>query len=81
MSQDEVANAAYRAIEGDSSLQGRWVGIANGKVVATSDSEESLIGLMRQAYSRSPFKHGIIAQVGKPREEREWLAGSLYRQE
>lgn len=79
-SQGELDNAAYRAIEADPSLQGRWVGIANGEVVATSDSEADAVRLMRQEYSRRAFRHGIVAQVGQPREEREWLAGSIQQE-
>lgn len=79
-SQDELDNAAYSTAEADPSLQGRWVGIANGRVVATSDGETGAVRLMRQLYSKSAFRHGIVAQVGKAREEGQWLAGSLQQE-
>jgi hypothetical protein len=79
-SEDELDNEAYRTIEADPSLQGRWVGIANGKLVATSETEPDVLRRMREEYSRRAFKHGIVARVGARPEEREWLAGSLQRQ-
>jgi len=79
-SEDELDNVAYAAAEADPSLQGSWVGIANGRVVATSDGEAGAVRLMRQLYSKSAFRHGIVAQVGRAREEREWLAGSLQHE-
>ena len=79
-SEDELDNGAYRAAEADLSLRGKWVGIANGKLVATSETESGVMRSMREEYSRNAFKHGIVARVGRHPEEREWLAGSLQRQ-
>ena len=79
-SEDELDNEAYRAVEADPLLQGKWVGIANGKLVATSETESGIVRSMREVYSRNAFKHGIVARIGRRPEEREWLAGSLQRQ-
>jgi hypothetical protein len=80
-SEEELDNEAYRAVEANPSLQGRWVGIANGRLVANSETEPDVLRIMREEYSRSAFKHGIVAKVGRRRpEEREWLAGSIQRQ-
>jgi len=74
----ELDNLAFMA-EADSSLQGKWVGIVDGKVVAISPDESGARLLLRQLYSKSPFRHGIIGRVGRAREEGEWLAGSLQQ--
>jgi hypothetical protein len=79
-SEGEVDNEAYRAVEADPSLQGRWVGIANGRLVADSETEADVLRAMREEYSRGAFNHGIVAKVGRRPEEREWLAGSIRRQ-
>jgi len=80
MSQGELDNLAYAALEADPSMIGKWVGIANGKMLAASDTEENVLGVMRKEYSTRPFVHGIVAKVGEQRGTGEWLAGSL-RQE
>ncbi len=79
LSQEAVDNIAYKVIETDASSQGRWAGIAGGKVLGTTERVEEVIALMREAYSKAPFKHGIVAHVGQAREEHEWLAGSLQK--
>jgi len=77
---EEVDNAKYREASETPSLKGRWVGIARGTIVATGDDAESVVGRMREAYSKSAFRHGIVTRVGEAREEREWLAGSIQQQ-
>lgn len=74
---EEIDNAAYSFIESDSSLNGKWVAIANGKVIASADTRERATQLMRKEYERSPFRHGILTRIGEPREEGEWLGGSI----
>lgn len=80
VSQEEIDNLAYAAIESDGSYRGKWVAIANGKLVAASDREEDVLGRLREEYARSHFRHGIVTRVGEAREEREWLAGSLQQE-
>ena len=79
LSLEQVDNAAYSAIESEGALKGRWVAIANGKLIGEAATEEGTVQLMRQAYRHRPFKHGILTRVGEPREEGEWLAGSLQQ--
>ena|SRR5438132_8357731 len=80
LSQEEVDNVAYKLVETDGSSQGKWAGIADGKVLGTKEGVEQVIAVMRERYSKAPFRHGIIAQVGQAREEHEWLAGSLQKE-
>ena len=77
LSRKEVDNLAFKLLESDGSSRGRWAGITDGKVLGTKEGVEEVIAAMRERYSKAPFSHGIIAQVGQAREEREWLAGSL----
>jgi hypothetical protein len=79
LSQEQVGNIAYEVLEADGSLQGRWAGIADGKVLGTADTVEEAVTLMRERYSKAPFKHGIVARLGGDHGEHEWLAGSLQR--
>lgn len=74
---EEIDNAAYSFIESDASLSGKWVAIANGKLIASAETREKATQLMRKEYQKSPFRHGILTRVGEPREEGEWLAGSI----
>jgi hypothetical protein len=80
VSQRELDNFTYTALEADASMIGKWVGIVNGKVLAASDTEEKVLGLMRKEYSTRPFVHGIVAKVGEQRGTGEWLAGSLQQE-
>jgi hypothetical protein len=77
VSLEQIDNAAYAALESDRSLQGKWVAIVNGKLVAASETEGDVLRQLREEYARSHFRHGIVARIGEAREEREWLAGSL----
>ena len=76
---EEFDNAAFARLESDASLQGRWVAIANGRLVTTGDAEQDVVARLSEEYSRNRFKHGIVAKVGETREEREWLAGSIQQ--
>ncbi|MCL5672323.1 MAG: hypothetical protein JRN56_05225 [Nitrososphaerota archaeon] len=76
---EELDNAAFARLESEASLQERWVAIANGRLVTTGDTEQDVVARLREEYSRSRFKHGIVAKVGEAREEREWLAGSIQQ--
>ena len=77
---EEIDNAAFAILESDSSLQGKWVAIASGRLVASSTEEGDVVRQLRDEYARSHFRHGIVARVGEAREEREWLAGSLQQE-
>ena len=79
LSLEDVDNIAYEAIEIGGASQGQWTAIADGKVVGTTKGIEEVIMLMRERYSKAPYRHGIIAHVGQAREEHEWLAGSLQK--
>ena len=76
LSQEEADNLAYKDLEANVASRGLWAGIADGKVLGTAKNVDGAISLLRDAYSRTPFRHGIIARVGDLREEHEWLAGS-----
>ena len=74
---EEIDNAVYSIVESDASLNGKWVAIANGELIGTADTRDEGLQLMRKEYERSKFKHGILTRVGEPREEGEWLGGSI----
>ena len=76
---EELDNEAFTRVESDASLRGKWVAIANGRLVATGDTEQGVVARLREEYSRTHFKHGIVAKVGETQEEREWLAGSIQQ--
>ncbi len=77
---EEADNAAFEGFERDKSLGGKWVGLADGEVVATRDDEEAVVSEMRKRYSKKPFAHGIIARVGETAgKQHEWLAGSIQQ--
>jgi len=81
ISLEAADNVAFRKAEADPSLRGRWVGVAEGALVAIGDNEEAVLKRMRDVYSKKAFAHAIVGEVGaKVRgEEREWLAGSLQQ--
>ncbi|MEM2587606.1 MAG: hypothetical protein QXV23_04835 [Candidatus Bathyarchaeia archaeon] len=77
LSEEAVNNTVFRKVRSDPSVNGRWIGIAGGRVVKVSDRFEEVVESMRQAYRVEGFKHGIVAKAGAPPDLREWLAGSL----
>ena len=77
LSQREIDSAAYAVVEADTSLNGKWVGMANGKLLVTADTREEVLKSMRREYLARPFPSGIVAKVGEPREAEVWDAGSL----
>jgi aconitase B len=76
---EQIDNVTYSRVESDASLKGKWVAIAEGKMVGSSNTKEGAVQLLRQAYGENHFRHGILAKVGEPREEGEWLAGSIQQ--
>ena len=74
---EEIDNAAYAFVGSDASHNGKWVAIANGKLVASADTRSEAVQMMRKEYDRSRFAHGILTRVGETREEGEWLGSSL----
>jgi hypothetical protein len=77
---ETMDNIAFRRAETDPSLIGKWIGLANGSLIAEGRTQKEVAHQMSKKYKERPFSHGIIGKVGqKSEEEREWLAGSLQR--
>jgi hypothetical protein len=78
---EAIDNIAFRRAEADPSMTGKWIGLADGSLVAEGRTQGEVVQQMSKKYKEKPFSHGIIGRAGQNREkeEREWLAGSLQR--
>ncbi|MEM0384236.1 MAG: hypothetical protein QXJ73_07730 [Candidatus Caldarchaeum sp.] len=76
LSEKAANSTVFRKVRSDPSVNGRWIGIAGGRVVKMSDRFEEVVKPIWGAYCEG-FKHGIVAKEGTPPDLREWLAGSL----